>query len=249
MIAMRPIGAAIFDRSDASATVIGLLSDSVAEADERFFERVLLRRSTLVVAGSGTWRDFSLAIALQADYFAIGASATMVIWDDVGRNLRSPGIQASVTHLRFASASPAADDAPRGEMGGSPEPWNRETGEPSGYGAVAGGIVRRIGRAALPLLLSKSSAISASEAVSLGLADGIVPDGADAGSWIRQWIGDRSVPALHAGASLVRRSGGDIMERAEFARLFATGEPQRGLGRFLDKEPLDFSDDLIAETI
>jgi len=41
--------------------------------------------------------------------------------------------------------------------------------------------------------------------------------------------------ALDAAANLIRRRGGDVLERAEFARLFAAGEPQRGLAAFLNR--------------
>jgi hypothetical protein len=39
---------------------------------------------------------------------------------------------------------------------------------------------------------------------------------------------------------LIRSRGGDRLERAEFARLFALGEPQKGLGAFLAKKPASF---------
>jgi hypothetical protein len=48
-----------------------------------------------------------------------------------------------------------------------------------------------------------------------------------------EWAG-RSGPALDAAAALIRRGGGDALERAEFARLFATGEPQKGLTAWLE---------------
>ena len=48
-----------------------------------------------------------------------------------------------------------------------------------------------------------------------------------------EWSG-RSGPALDAAARLIRSRGGDALERAEFARLFATGEPQKGLAEWLE---------------
>ena len=48
-----------------------------------------------------------------------------------------------------------------------------------------------------------------------------------------EWSG-RSGPAIDAAAALIRRRGGDALERAEFARLFATGETQKGLAAWLE---------------
>jgi hypothetical protein len=57
----------------------------------------------------------------------------------------------------------------------------------------------------------------------------------DPRSWLEEWMRDRSVMALDSAAVLIRGRGGDSLERAEFARLFAIGEPQKGLGAFLAK--------------
>ncbi|HEX2832409.1 MAG TPA: hypothetical protein VHW00_05300 [Thermoanaerobaculia bacterium] len=54
-------------------------------------------------------------------------------------------------------------------------------------------------------------------------------------SWLEEWMRHRSVMALDSAALLIRARGGDRLERAEFARLFAIGEPQTGLGAFLAK--------------
>lgn len=58
---------------------------------------------------------------------------------------------------------------------------------------------------------------------------------AEPGSWREEWMRHRSVMALDSAAMLIRSRGGDHLERAEFARLFAAGEPQKGLGAFLAK--------------
>lgn len=65
----------------------------------------------------------------------------------------------------------------------------------------------------------------------------IVDEIADAepAAWIEEWTRHRSVMALDSAAVLIRSRGGDSLERAEFARLFAIGEPQKGLGAFLAK--------------
>ena len=54
-------------------------------------------------------------------------------------------------------------------------------------------------------------------------------------TWREEWMRHRSVMALDSAAALIRARGGDHLERAEFARLFAVGEPQKGLGAFLAK--------------
>jgi hypothetical protein len=57
----------------------------------------------------------------------------------------------------------------------------------------------------------------------------------DPGTWREEWMQHRSVMALDSAAALIRGRGGDRLERAEFARLFAIGEPQKGLSAFLAK--------------
>jgi hypothetical protein len=66
---------------------------------------------------------------------------------------------------------------------------------------------------------------------------GIVDEqtGQEPQSWLEEWTRNRSVMALDSAAALIRGRGGDRLERAEFARLFAIGEPQKGLGAFLAK--------------
>lgn len=76
-----------------------------------------------------------------------------------------------------------------------------------------GALVWRIGAKALRLY-------------ALGGTDGV----ADMDSV--EWEG-RSELALDAAAGLIRRRGGDALERAEFAWLFAIGEPQKGLAAWL----------------
>ena len=71
------------------------------------------------------------------------------------------------------------------------------------------------------------------------LADEITDDDADV--WRGNWLRHRSVLALDSAAVLIRSRGGDALERAEFARLFALGEPQTGLGAFLAKKSPRYS--------
>jgi hypothetical protein len=71
------------------------------------------------------------------------------------------------------------------------------------------------------------TAFTAAEARREGFCDEVVFEG-------------RSELALDAAAGLIRSRGGDVLERAEFARLFATGEPREGLRAFLEKRRPDF---------
>src|SRR5580765_5595939 len=91
-----------------------------------------------------------------------------------------------------------------------------------------GGIVWRIGARAYALHVSGLTELDAHTALDWGIVDAITDD-ADS------WLGARSLLALQSGASLIARRGGDPLERAEFARLFATGQPQEGLRAFLEK--------------
>jgi enoyl-CoA hydratase/carnithine racemase len=93
-----------------------------------------------------------------------------------------------------------------------------------------GGIVWRIAARAYALHLSGSTELDAAAAYDWGVVDAVTDD-PDA------WLGARSLLALESGAALIARRGGDPLERAEFARLFAIGEPQEGLRAFLAKRP------------
>ena len=53
-------------------------------------------------------------------------------------------------------------------------------------------------------------------------------------------LGARSELALEIAAELLRSRGGDALERAAFALLFAAGEPQEGLAAFLEKRKARF---------
>ena len=85
-------------------------------------------------------------------------------------------------------------------------------------------LVWRLGFDAYRLLLGGKTRFTAQEALEAGLCDA------------KEWkFENRSAVAFDAGAQLIARRGGDRLERAEFARLFATGEPQEGLAAFLEK--------------
>ena len=91
----------------------------------------------------------------------------------------------------------------------------------------------RLGHGALRLHIEGRTVFSASEAKNAGLCDEIIEG--DAAEWLQRWMDGRSAVALDSAAMLIRARGGDALERAEFARLFATGEPQRGLSAFLNR--------------
>jgi len=90
------------------------------------------------------------------------------------------------------------------------------------------GVVWRIGRKAL-----------AWDGNAEDLVDEITEKEAD--EWRIDWMKHRSALALDTAAALIRSRGGDRLERAEFARLFAIGEPQKGLGAFLAKKSPRYS--------
>ncbi len=90
------------------------------------------------------------------------------------------------------------------------------------------GAVWRIGDRALRLHIEGKTHFTAAEALEAGLVDAIAESAGDV-------FENRSGIALDSGASLITRRGGDMLERAEFARLFAIGEPQKGLRAFLQR--------------
>lgn len=98
---------------------------------------------------------------------------------------------------------------------------------------VWAGVAWRIGRNAMKLLGTGS--LTAEEAIALGLADGSDFD-----------AGNRSTVALDVTATLLRGRGGDALERATFAWIFATGEPQEGLAAFLGKRPPHFRNGYVS---
>lgn len=89
-------------------------------------------------------------------------------------------------------------------------------------------VVWRIGRRALKLHIDGRTRFSAEEALELGLIDEVVSGE------------NRSALARQVAAELVRSRGGDALERAGFALLFAAGEPQKGLRAFLEKRKPSF---------
>jgi acetyl-CoA carboxylase alpha subunit len=97
-------------------------------------------------------------------------------------------------------------------------------------------IAWRLGRRALHLVATQR--LGAQEAKENGLCDEVTGETPEA--WREQWMRHRSVLALDSAAMLIRARGGDALERAEFARLFALGEPQKGLGAFLAKKKAAF---------
>ncbi len=105
---------------------------------------------------------------------------------------------------------------------------------PVGWAAV----VSRIGRRAVKLQLGGQSAIDSASALELLLVDAVVPADRDPLEWITGWVSGRSEQALDSVAGLIRARGGDRLERAEFARLFALGVPQKGLEAFLTRRSL-----------
>lgn len=96
-------------------------------------------------------------------------------------------------------------------------------------------VVARIGRGAVKLQLGGEAQVSPASALEWLLVDALVPSERDPLEWIAGWVGGRSEQALDSAAVLIRARGGDRLERAEFARLFALGVPQKGLEAFLNR--------------
>jgi hypothetical protein len=99
--------------------------------------------------------------------------------------------------------------------------------------AAWAGAAWRIGDRAYALWLAGTTTFDAQSALQTGLCDAVQSDPVE-------WIGTRSALALDSAAMLIRRRGGDALERAEFARIFAAGEPQEGLSAFLEKRTARF---------
>jgi enoyl-CoA hydratase/carnithine racemase len=114
---------------------------------------------------------------------------------------------------------------------------------------VAAAITWRVPERARRILLGTETALGAERALELGLCDALVPRGSDSLKWTKEWLGKRSLRALLSASTLIRSRGGDLAERAEFGRLFGEGEPQRGLRGFLEKKPVDFSEDVEVVTL
>lgn len=91
--------------------------------------------------------------------------------------------------------------------------------------STIGGIVWRLGARAWKLYLTPNGITAAD------VADDLI----DSVDEAHRWTEGRSGDALDVAAALIRRRGGDVLERAEFARLFAAGVPQVGLDAFLKK--------------
>lgn len=138
---------------------------------------------------------------------------------------------AAALHSDFLVAADSATI----ELGGT---------EDSAAAAVWSGAIWRIGPRALRFYLLSGSRLTAEEALHGKLVDAVVAAGEDPVKWVHDWIGGRSTAALESAAALLRRRGGDTLERAEFARLFATGEPQHGLDSFLAKRRPQFIRDI-----
>ena len=119
-------------------------------------------------------------------------------------------------------------------------PPSRSLGEGPAGAAMLGALVWRMGWRARWLILTGPSELNAVQALEWGIADAVAPAGADALQWIREWVGTRSERAFDVAARLLRSRGGDPLERAAFAWLFSTGEPQEGLRAFLEKRPPRF---------
>lgn len=112
--------------------------------------------------------------------------------------------------------------------------------------AVVEGMLRRIGRRAVPLMIGKDY-LSAEDLVNAGLADVVVDQSRDTMAWLDSWIGPRSLSAVAMTARLLNGMGGDRAERASFSQLFTEDEVREGLSAFLEKRRAEYDSELIRE--
>jgi enoyl-CoA hydratase/carnithine racemase len=196
----RAVDLRTFDAIDARATVMVLSGEAAGGLTEDHFDRLVRRRSMVIVAVRGASEKQIAAAGLLADWFVLSAGGRL--------NLS--------------------------------QPWPPE---------LSAGLAQRRGRGMMAIALLGPDMLEAGEALREGLVDGLVPGGDDPLQWMRGWLGKRSLTVLQSAARLTRLRGGDPLERAEFARLFAAGEPQQGLRRFLAKEPARFSEDVETEIV
>lgn len=111
------------------------------------------------------------------------------------------------------------------------------------------GLVWRLGRGAVPFVARHEGPLESDVLVAEGVVDVLVPEAIDPLQWFESWTGRRSVAAIVSAARLMRSRGGDGVERAEFARLFAAGVPIEGLRAFLDRRLSRFDEELTVEMI
>ena len=186
----------------------------VRRAEELSVEEVMARREMVVAVADGEIN----AAALLADFLIAGADAYLAL-----NGARTSGPQSA--DLRSGDRSHDQSPDQRSDDGGP------EVRAPAP--ALLGALVWRIGAKALRLYALGCTIL---DGAADGVIDALVPLGTDSVEWAAGWIGRRSELALDAAAALIRRRGGDDLERAEFARLFAIGEPQEGLAAWLESK-------------
>ena len=199
MLVRSPLTVELYDRIDRSGSAVACSPESIVGTSEALLERIVDRRSVLIVCIDADPSSSAVAAALLSDLFAIRRNQEI--------------------RLDLASS----------------------------YGMA--GLVWRIGRGAIPLLAMNDGPLEADELIRSGIADALVPEGSDPLEWVCSWLDRRSLTALESAARLIRSGGGEDVERAEFARLFAAGTPREGLTAFLERRPPRFEDQLIVETI
>lgn len=195
------------DAIDARSAVVVIGPVAAEGFTARMRERLVQRRSMVIVALGASPGPGALAVALLADVAFAPESAS----------------------IRF--------DHPSGERNESDVDAD-----------LVAGLTFRVGRGAMAILIG-DPVLPAARALELGLLDALVPRDEDPIHWVESWLRGRSLIALQSASRLIRLRGGEAVERAEFARLFALGEPQRGLQGFLDKRSTDFSETVKVETL
>ena len=170
--------------------------------------------------------------------FADGGDGTTLAWSIVEPWTRSRAV--TVADVSGVLASPALDVALCCDL-----VYLRPQAElrlACGGGPPSDGVIwalGRAGRAALSRGLLKTDDLSVTDAFTLGVSTGIVPDDASL-----PLPDSMSVASLTAARDLMRArargSAGLALELASFRLLFAAGDPGEGARAFLEKRDPDF---------
>ncbi|MEO8215609.1 MAG: hypothetical protein ABI718_00855 [Acidobacteriota bacterium] len=195
-----PLGLPEFEELDRRASVIALLPGCLEGVTTAVFDRLLLRRTTLIVCNGMNASGGALAIGLVADLHLLREGGT---FGPAGRTWFARSVAAAIVRI----------------------------------GAPAGA------------LLFRDEILESETALRHGICDLLVPDAEDSVEWVRSWVGRRSLLALGSAAHLLRTTAREPGERAEFGRLFATGQPQRGMRQFLESRAPGFSETMNVEIL
>lgn len=181
-------------------------------------------------------------LADEETLVALSPAATAAVEEPV---LAVEGGAIVLVHLDSAAGGAAAASALHADIFVAGDAAAVTIGD-AAEGLVVAGMVRRIGRRAVPLLL-ENDLLDAEVLISTGLADVRSGPVRDTMIWLDEWIGQRSLSAVALAARLIRNGSSDEEERASFSQLFAESEVHEGLSAFLERRTPQFGAELIRE--